>query len=462
MTSGEGGREGSPTRELASTVSAVAGAVAAAATLVIVPGGLALYLRLRAQDLPDDPGTVVSLPSQFLIGIGVGYLLIPLLIVGGLAVIVLLVPGGSDEPNPKLPAPRPLWGGDVWGRVVGWVATALILGAIGIAGKVPSLFFDSWPPWWVIGAAILLAVVVWILLSVLVAEQRRAPVKGLAESVPGIDLARHWREWNGFLLLAFVTALTVGLPFAIDSSPPWWSFVLSATTVTVWLAVSQPITRKYETRVFSLIGVAMTTLITILVFLPWGVAFAALRGEFPNATVCTSDGGRFDGVLIGETSDRVYVGEPNVEVVAFVPNELSESIDRLRNAGTAVTLEDDLEGVSFGRTDAVVVNLENRPFDLEDLVKAANAPELGFARSDKLRLEEPRAQAAGIDVTKSRNRVVTDLPALVDLLLRRDQGRRAQVTPKPGRRIASIPSNRVTQIFIGGSGNCPVLPSGGP
>jgi hypothetical protein len=35
------------------------------------------------------------------------------------------------------------------------------------------------------------------------------------------------------------------------------------------------------------------------------------------------------------------------------------------------------------------------------------------------------------------------------------------MTPKPDRRIASIPSDRVTQIFIGGSGNYPALPNSG-
>jgi hypothetical protein len=460
--------------------------LAAAATLVIVPGGLALYLRLRAQGLPDDPGIVVSLPSQFLIGIGVGYLLIPLLIVAGLAVIVLLVPGGRDEPNPKLPAPDPLWGKTVWGRVIGWIVTALVLCAIGAAGKAASLVFDSSPLWLtplLIATAVALAVALWVLASALVAKQRRPAVKGLVGKVPAVDLGRGWNHWNGFLLLAFVAALAAGLPFAVDSSPSWWAVGVAAVTVTAWLAVSDPITQKYQTEPLGLMAVSMTALATILVFLPWGVAFAAYRGEFPNATVCTSDGGRFDGVLVGETADRVYVGEPQIEVVAFVvPEKLDDAITGLRDdIGAGVALEDDLEGVSFGRIDAVLVNLENPPFQprgvaatgnaepeqkrpssLEALANKANAPELGFARADTLTQEYARAaHDDGIDVTRANNQVASNLPRLIDLVLRREKTTGAQLTPKPDRRIASIPSDRVTQIFVGGSGNCPALPDSG-
>ncbi len=462
MSDGGGERPGSPTRDLATTVSAVAAALTAAATLVIVPGSIALYLRLQDQHLPADLGVVVSLPSQFLIGIGVGYLLLPLLVIAGFAVIVLLVPG-VNEPNPKLPAPKPLWKDGLLARTAGWVITVLVLFGVAVAAELPSLFFDTAGPWWVIVPTVGLAVTLWILASSVVAAQKQGPLKGLQERIPAIELACSRARWDGVMLLTFVVVLAAGLPFALDSEPPFWSFAISAATTVVWLALSEPITRKYEARPLGLPAVTMIAVWTIFIFLPWAVDFAALRGEFPRATVCTSDGGRFDGVLIGETSDRVYIGEPVVQVVAFVPEELQRVVEEsLREAGDDVILANVFEGVSFRRADAVVVNLENRTVvDLERLVRAAKAPELGFVRKGELNEQKAPARDAGIDLLRSRSRIESNLPALIDLLLTRadkDEGDQE----RSNRRISSVPLDRVSQIFIGGTGTCPAVLQQGP
>lgn len=94
--------EAAGAKALAESVTAVFGAIAAAATLIVIPGGLAMLLRLEVADLPANLGIVASLPERFLLAIGLAYVLSPLLVVVALTLFVVLVPGAPGKPNPGL------------------------------------------------------------------------------------------------------------------------------------------------------------------------------------------------------------------------------------------------------------------------------------------------------------------------------------------------------------------------
>lgn len=87
-------------------VTAVAGAITAVAGFVVIPGSIAMLVRLDRSNLPADLGVVVSLPSQFLLAVGFGYVVGPLLILIGLALAVTWLPGSRGTLTPALVSPR--------------------------------------------------------------------------------------------------------------------------------------------------------------------------------------------------------------------------------------------------------------------------------------------------------------------------------------------------------------------
>jgi hypothetical protein len=370
------GRNNSSAETLATTVSAIAGALTAVAGLVIVPGSIALLWRFDQQDLPPDLGTVTSLPSQFLLGVGVGYILMPLLLLAGLSIVILAAPEGR------------------------W----------------------KWPVLGVVAAA-----------------------------------------------------LAVGIPLTIDPSPPPPAevFVISVAWSALWWLANRWIARRAGP--FSSLSsrlnrrsVSLTALAAIASFLPWTVAFAALRGEFPQATVCLTDGDRFDGVLIGETGTKVYMGDPDIQVVAFVPVEMYEPVASvLHNLGYEVVFESFDEAVdepgseAFIRADAILINLaKKKTSELKEVYGKANAPALGFDEAKNgLAKSEKRANEARIDLVRPRSRVDNNPAVVENLFENNDDERRGPQRfeeLKTERRITSIPQSRVTQIYVGGSaGICP-------
>jgi hypothetical protein len=128
----------------------------------------------------------------------------------------------------------------------------------------------------------------------------------------------------------YAIAGAVGLPFLVDSSPPARSFAVSTVTAAAFLYVAYRILDKYGKRPRSLVVSALLALAVAAFFGPWAVALAVNRAEFPPAAVCTTDGTLFNGVLIGETSDRVYLGEPKVprpakrRIAAFPSSEVQQ------------------------------------------------------------------------------------------------------------------------------------------
>jgi hypothetical protein len=88
--------------DLPARVTAIAGALTAVGALIVVPGAAAMAIRLNRVELPADLGVVVSLPGEFLLAFGLGYVVGPLLLVVALALAVTWVPGPRNCMTPAL------------------------------------------------------------------------------------------------------------------------------------------------------------------------------------------------------------------------------------------------------------------------------------------------------------------------------------------------------------------------
>jgi hypothetical protein len=368
------GKNGSPVSVL-NLASAAIGALTAAATLIVVPGSVALWLRLHHAGLPNDLGVVVSLPAQFLIATGVTYVLCPLLVIVAAAVVVVLVPGDRGQTNSLVRKP------------------------------------GQWRKGW----------------------------------------NKGWR-WSTVGVVAFLMVGTIALSLAIDGFwPRWWVFVVDFALLLVCLVANNPVAVNWRGNPDALPAIILSATITGLLFTPWAVWFAFQRGHFPDATVCTSEGDHFEGPFIGETGDRVYVGEPAIRVLAVVPPRTATalrarlSLDRysIRFASTARKRR-------LLETDFAIID-----FDLVGPNKApAGLPVLGLFH----KLSPANRQAitqAGIpreDVLLQRS-LEGDPDGLVNAFKAR-----VGVAVKRRLTIASIPTSQIARILIGGRGTCSSRP----
>ena len=152
-------------------VSAIAGALTAVAAFVVIPGSIAMIFRLKQAHLPDDLGVVVSLPHGFLIALGLGYVVGPLLIPVSFALAVTWLPGTTGEITPAL-APR-----EQLDRAhLGLLALFVLVVTVGI----PFAVFPIWPPPLAFGLAFLTALAfVGVAYLIARAEPRRGVAFGL-------------------------------------------------------------------------------------------------------------------------------------------------------------------------------------------------------------------------------------------------------------------------------------------
>lgn len=366
-------------KTFAETASAILGALTAAAALVVVPGAVAMYLRLDRADLPADLGVVVSLPSQFLFAIGLAYVLFPLLILIGMTMGAVLGPGPPDKPNPAL--------------------------------------FEGEP------------------------EEDRS-------------------RWGALLFGALLLLAAGGLPWAVDSSPPWWSFLFSLATAAALWGLSRAVAGRYrDGRALGVGGLGLTALVAATVFLPWAVAFAVFRGELPPATVCRPDGDRLDGFLVGEAENRVYIGEIPNRVVLFLNQRGTTTLRNdvraaLRSSSYDVRLAPSPNAVTFGRVGLVVV-------DVAELT--------GPGEAERLFDNELTEHVAFLAVSSDGSRpfgVPDDLP-LFETATLRDRAqlldraeaalKRSANRERPRLRITSVPSGQVSRLLIGSLGPCPAV-----
>jgi hypothetical protein len=362
-------------KTLPEKVSAVAGALAAVAAFVVIPGSIAMLFRLKQAHLPDDMGVVVSLPHSFLIALGLGYVVGPLLIPVGFALAVTWLPGTT-----------------------GRLTTAV------------------------------------------------APDES---TKPG-----HIR-----LLGLFVFVTTVGVPLAVFPLwPPLFAFGLSLLTALAFVCVAYLIARAAPDR-----GVAFGLLATAaaLLFVSWAIAFAVIRNQFQSTTVCLSNGNELNGLLIGRTSEEIFVGEPEDRAslitsptsTPFVAEKITQG---LKAADVGVHVISNPRQLTFLRTSLIIADVGADP-DVVDYPIRMDIPVLGYytkqmpAQETIEAIEHDGGQVVSGDA-------VTDPTQLGDLVSSVLESSREKFPnrARPPRRIVAAPVSKVDGYRLGAAGPCPL------
>jgi hypothetical protein len=186
---------------------------------------------------------------------------------------------------------------------------------------------------------------------------------------------------------------------------------------------------------------------------------AVVRAPLPQATVCTTQGDRLEGPLVGETSDRVYIGEPPVQIVAAVRPRAQNILENKLSANTY--------GVHFvptlSKQGLLGAGLAIADLDLtRDVVpQPLSVPLLGyFHNPDKLRSRAAHAEGVRPVMREAK---FEQLAAAKNCLCQVNSWLKNRSLAKPTRdlEIASVPTSDVTRVMIGGRASCPVKPAPG-
>jgi type IV secretory pathway VirB3-like protein len=218
------------------TLTKLAGLLALGGAVTTFLGGAAIWVRLQHARFPYE-AVLYHLSHEFLIEVGLVDVIPYTLLIGGLFVLVGLLPGGNN-------------------RSIGDPAIA-------------NLFTAT--------------------------TRQRAVV--------GVTIV------GGVLGLLF---LPIDMNFI-------WKLVLAIATVGILLGVSAWIVGSYQKQLLRRWTAAILAGLSIAVLVgPWWVAFHEQRTSFPNALICTKSRSYF-GVLVGQTSDTVYLGRKEGSQIALIP-----------------------------------------------------------------------------------------------------------------------------------------------
>lgn len=226
----------------------IAGLLAALVALVYVIGALVLGLRLALQDLPWA-NVVSQLPREFLLSVGAGQVLLPALLLGALYGLYRL-----------LRKKRPLLEGE--------------------SGRAPHLPMRP-PRWRDKGADRRKAVGGYVIALVLMLM----PLAGvlLARGVLGHEAPKLTAILVGLLVLPFAIAVRearAGILRQTKGMRDWKSLNAAAAMALFYTAAAVP-----------------------------AAMVAAVSVPFSEAKVCMAGPHSAKGALVGETSDRIYLGE---------------------------------------------------------------------------------------------------------------------------------------------------------
>jgi hypothetical protein len=227
----------------------IAGLLAGFVALVYVTGGVVMALRLAFKNLPWD-NVVSQLPREFLISIGLGQVLIPALLVGGLYGFFRLLRTDRAKP-PELHRLRDA--GARRGAVGGYARTLAVLSI------PPALIFIRGAWRGDLGLEVLPVIALTVILL--------AAVAGVVHETRAIILARERsiHRWNSLRTVVAVAALYA-----------------AATIPSMMIAAA---------------GLPLT-----------------------EAKVCTTNNSTESGYFVGQTSDRVYLGEKGkARRIAVIP-----------------------------------------------------------------------------------------------------------------------------------------------
>jgi hypothetical protein len=218
-------------------------------------------------------------------------------------------------------------------------------------------------------------------------------------------------------------------------------------------------------------------MVAVVFFVPWAVEFAVHRGALRPATVCRADGNRLDGVLVGETPTRVYIGEiPNRIVIFLKHGPLERDVEGLvRAAGYDVRVESEPTKTSFARVGVAIIDVaklqrNDASKQIARLYPAGTeedpiVPVIAYSPENT----EPPVSPAPV-TNKPEPPPLPDSIELASASTLRDPDQllpelKADVNrpqaKRPDLRITSVPNTQVSRVLIGTLGPCPAVKSPG-
>ena len=136
--------------------------------------------------------------------------------------------------------------------------------------------------------------------------------------IPGVErLGNPLEDWQRATpaqqtaFVAFALSVAAGgaaLTALVFGTDPRTVGAALATVVTFFV-FGRVIRRRERGRPRSFAAIAWTAVLAAVCLTPWFVALAERRQELLRVRVCTIDGRQRDGVLIADTTERVYLGE---------------------------------------------------------------------------------------------------------------------------------------------------------
>jgi hypothetical protein len=270
-----------PATDVVKTLGQLFGLAAGFIALVYVAGGGVLVLRLYLSDLPSR--TVVGqLPRDLLISAGLSQIVFPALGVAAIYVIARLLRGNSPSPTRLV---------DEWGARPSWRGWRVRLGGwrgLLAASTIPALV-----------------------------------ATGFAAEQITRNVTHDW-DWDKLL----------------PSLPPTFLVTLLVVLVALNLRARLALRARRAAATDEIVrersnersAVVRMTLVVALASLPFCVVFAGTINLL-DARVCITSGSHVqhvDGVLIGETTNRTYIGENGdhgpLHVFAIPQSEIMETI----------------------------------------------------------------------------------------------------------------------------------------
>lgn len=305
-------------------IRGLVGLFAGIAALIYVTGGAVLALRLAFLGLPTL-GVVGQLPQQFLFSVGATQVVAPALVLG----IVVGLAQLMQDPDEVLKRSHHAWE-DAKSRdalrkafVFFYVAAPLVLLAPGAA--VAILRNDRIP-----GRSTLL-IVLGVIVAAALASWVLAAHKAKAVQRRGYDRKREQTEltrseWGAIFVAGAVSFIPGVWAFAEQRSFRYFGLALAWLIALLFVLLVPYLRGRIRKRHAAdpkhvPVAVALSCLASALLAIPGLVALAAAL-PLPQAAVCTKEpeSYRAAGRYVGETKDRVYLGDERTGRIISIPS----------------------------------------------------------------------------------------------------------------------------------------------
>jgi hypothetical protein len=301
-----------------STVTEALGALAAVAGLIFVTGGAVLALRLAFEDLPAL-GVVGQLPNGFLFSIGVTQVVIPALAVAALHIIYVAHRNTPPGERPSVWDTARMYQRSRWRHLI---AASVLPVALVLPGAVLALWHNEHRA---LASLVAVAAVIAVVCGIVLYRRAARSVpegEAVTEAIFEQD-TRGFPRHNFAVLSGMIVFLAIGVAVDVFGDGSWqflWLVAAWAGCVPVVLgylllrgkvgdAYREDDQKQHIVRAQAVLSLAVAALAV-----PGLICFWA-AWPLEKATVCTSgataDETPFtvEGVFVGETGDRVYVGD---------------------------------------------------------------------------------------------------------------------------------------------------------